>query len=476
MKPTRLLAAMLSRLAQIPFLQPLVPLGKRLFGAARLSRFRDALGVAVPAVADAGPIVWSVDACWPVPGVGQLIIGWCMDPAHRLQSMRLESGQELAGNWIRLPRKDVLEAFPRLSSGDPNVGFIVLARGAAEEAIPVLECRQVDGKSERRALRLQERGSALHFTREVLGRMDPSHPQLRRLIEQHVGPAILAAWSLEREAVRRPDLRWFGQAPPAPEASIVVPLYGRYDFLRYQLALFADDPDLERCELIYVVDDPRILADVLRLAGAVQPLFGLPFAVLHCDRNLGFAGANNLAAEAARAEFLLLVNSDLMPRAHGWVARTLEALRTLPDAGVVGAQLLYEDGSVQHAGMGLETYAGWGGFAINSHPGKGLAPQAGTGDAREVEAVTGAFMALRRAQYRDMGGLDESFVLGDFEDSDLCRRMRQRGLRCYLIPDLGLHHLERQSQVLAGEAHWKWLLSLVNCWRHEQLAAGGGRP
>lgn len=475
MNLTRLLASLLSRLAQIPLLKPMIPLGKRLFGAARLGEFREAL--IVPAAgaapgAETGPISWSVDCCWPVPGVGHLIVGWCMDPVHRIQSMRLDTGQELMRNWVRLARTDVIDAFPRLSTGDPNIGFIVLACSGRPELMPVIECRQIDGSTERRALRLDDRGSALHFTREVLGRIDPAHPQLRELIERHVGPAITAAWTLERQIARTPELRWFGDAPAAPEASILVPLYGRYDFLRYQLALFADDPDMARCELIYIVDDPRILADVLKLAGAVQPLFGLPFAVVHCARNLGFAGANNLGASVARGEHLLLVNSDVMPRAPGWLARTLQALDELPEVGVIGAQLLYEDGSVQHAGMGRETYVGWGGFAINSHPGKGLPPDASQTAAREVEAVTGAFMALRRELYLELGGLDEGFVLGDFEDSDLCRRLRSKGLRAYLLPDVQLYHLERQSQILAGAPHWKSLLSLINCWRHERLASG----
>ncbi|MGQ0622869.1 MAG: glycosyltransferase family 2 protein [Panacagrimonas sp.] len=469
----RLLAITLSRLAQVRLFQPLIPWAKRLLGARRVQGLRARLPApGPPAPARLDGVLWNVDFCWPIPGLGYLLSGWCLDPRCRVESMRVNGVHELSADWIRTARADVVQAYPQQSGVEPDVGFIALARTGPPRGAPLVEVRHRDGPFERRHLTVLDRPGAVPFIREVLGKIEPRHPHLRALIERHLGPAITAVWSEERALPRPVEQRWFGAAPPHPAVSILIPLYGRYDFLRYQLALFADDLDMQHAELLYVVDDPRILGQVLDLAASLQPLFGLSFAVVHCGRNLGFAGANNLGAGVARGEHLLLLNSDVMPRAPGWLGRTLQALTGLPQVGVVGAQLLYEDGSVQHAGMQLETYSGWGGYAINAHPGKGFAPDPADRSAVEVEAVTGAYMALRRDRYLECGGLDEGYILGDFEDSDLCRRLRQRGLRCWCLKDVELYHLERQSQKLAGEDGWKDLLSRVNCWRHEQLSAG----
>lgn len=469
----RLLASTLSRLAQVRLFQPLILPAKRLLGARLLQRMRATLPApGSPGAAKQDGVLWSVDFCWPIPGLGYLIAGWCLDPRRRIESMRVNGVHELCADWVRVARADVIQAYPQQSLVEPDVGFIALARTGPPQGAPLVEVRYREGALERRSLSVLDRPGALPFIRDVLGRIEPRHPHLRTLIERHLGPAITAVWSEERGLPRPVEQRWFGSAPPEPAISILILLYGRHDFLRYQLALFADDPDMQCAELLYVVDDPRILGEVIELAASLQPVFGLSFAVVHCGRNLGFAGANNLGAGVARGEHLLLLNSDVMPRAPGWLSRTLEALAELPQAGVVGAQLLYEDGSVQHAGMRLETHAAWGGYAINAHPGKGFAPDPSDRAAIEVEAVTGAYMALRRDRYLECGGLDEGYILGDFEDSDLCRRLRTQGLRCWCLKDVELYHLERQSQKLAGEDGWKDLLSRVNCWRHEQLAAG----
>jgi GT2 family glycosyltransferase len=68
--------------------------------------------------------------------------------------------------------------------------------------------------------------------------------------------------------------------------------------------------------------------------------------------------------------------------------------------------------------------------------------------------------------YREVGGLDEGYMLGDFEDSDLCLTLLSRGYVNYLADDLVLYHLERQSQGIGCDAMWKFKLTLCNAFRH----------
>jgi len=68
--------------------------------------------------------------------------------------------------------------------------------------------------------------------------------------------------------------------------------------------------------------------------------------------------------------------------------------------------------------------------------------------------------------YYEIGGLDEGYVLGEFEDSDLCLTLLSKGYINYLADDIVLYHLERQSQGIGFDATWKFKLTLCNAFRH----------
>jgi GT2 family glycosyltransferase len=116
-----------------------------------------------------------------------------------------------------------------------------------------------------------------------------------------------------------------------------------------------------------------------------------------------------------------------------------------PDIGALGAKLLYEDDSIQHAGL----YFQWESRTDlweNQHYFKGFSrslPAANV--SRPVPAVTGACLMVDRALYHGVGGLQEIYVMGGFEDSDLCLRLVEGGKRNWYLADVELYHLEAQS-------------------------------
>ena len=258
-------------------------------------------------------------------------------------------------------------------------------------------------------------------------------------------------------------------AVDAPLVSVIIPLYGRHDFLAHQLVHFVSDPQLRDAEILYVLDDPRLGNAVRKEAGALARLHDIAFSIVYLAENRGYAGANNAAAALARGKFLLLLNSDVLPAAAGWLGEMLAVAGE--GERLVGARLLYDDDSVQHDGMRFEQAANFEGLWINRHPGKGLPRDLFpvTAEAPVREAVTGACLLLDRRRYEELGGLDEGYVLGDFEDSDLCLKARRAGLDVRLAPRAELYHLERQSQSLVTAARWKRDLTHYNCWRHSRL-------
>lgn len=161
------------------------------------------------------------------------------------------------------------------------------------------------------------------------------------------------------------------------------------------------------------------------------------------DESFNYAHKMNCLWRAAESEYVVLMNDDLVARSGDW----LEALMTFAfseNVGGVGARLLYPDDKIQHAGM-----AG-GVMGSCTHVFIGLPALAGTYQnwadvQRECSMVTGAVFATRKSLLEQINGFDESFPL-DFNDVDMCLRMRILGYRIVYTPHAELTHYESASR------------------------------
>lgn len=151
---------------------------------------------------------------------------------------------------------------------------------------------------------------------------------------------------------------------------------------------------------------------------------------------------NRCAAEA-RGEFLLFLNDDTEIIDPGWLDAMLAELAR-PGVGIVGPRLLYPDGRVQYAGMflaepGLARHAFR--FAEPNDPGYfGLAVTT-----RNVIAVTGACMLVRRTLFKSLGGFDEAHDVIN-NDLDFCLRAHAAGHAIVYTPEASLIHHEMASR------------------------------
>jgi GT2 family glycosyltransferase len=194
-----------------------------------------------------------------------------------------------------------------------------------------------------------------------------------------------------------------------------------------------------------VLDDPGRAPQLQQVAGELHALYGLPFKVLTLSRNAGYAAANNIAAEQARGRLLLLLNSDVIPSEPGWLGRMRRFFDATSQIGALGPKLLFEDDSIQHAGMFFERdpITSWW---HNLHFYKGYdraLPAANV--SRPVPAVTGACLMTDRVLYQKLRGLSEDYIRGGYEDSDLCLRLKEEGRENWYLADVELYHLEAQS-------------------------------
>ena len=157
-----------------------------------------------------------------------------------------------------------------------------------------------------------------------------------------------------------------------------------------------------------------------------------------------FSAINNLGADAAKGEHLLLLNNDIEITTPGFV-RELLSYSQQPGIGVVGAKLLYPDGTIQHAGV----IVGINGTAGHSH--KGLDAKNG-GDLNRLvttqnySAVTGAALMVKTELYRELGGLNETDFAVAFNDVDFCLRLIEAGYRNVYTPYAGGIHYESKSR------------------------------
>jgi GT2 family glycosyltransferase len=167
----------------------------------------------------------------------------------------------------------------------------------------------------------------------------------------------------------------------------------------------------------------------------------------HCIRishagPFDFAAMNNRGAEAANGEVLVFLNDDVEPLTADWLKELLVQLQR-PEVGVVGARLLYPSGAIQHAGIALGLMDGAG------HPHRGTFGQGfwrWSGFTRNVTAVTGACLAIRRAVFEELGGFDTHFPV-NYNDVDLCLRARQAGYEVLCVASATLRHQESKTRM-----------------------------
>lgn len=164
-----------------------------------------------------------------------------------------------------------------------------------------------------------------------------------------------------------------------------------------------------------------------------------PDADVRPGRNLGFAQGCNAGAMHTDAAKLCFLNNDTIPH-PGWLWPLSFHLDD-PGIGVVGAKLLYPNGSIQHAGVRVDFTKEPGREAWNVDRG---APRSDVRWARDVDAVTGACLATRRDVFEDLNGFDPGFENG-YEDVDYCLRVRELGLRVVYEPASVVTHLESAS-------------------------------
>lgn len=234
---------------------------------------------------------------------------------------------------------------------------------------------------------------------------------------------------------------------PLPRVSVIIPTRDRADLLSACVSGLLQHTDYPDIEVIILDNDSREPAAV----SLFRELSADPrVRILPVPGAFNFSKLNNFGVAASTGAIIVMLNNDIEVIESSWLKEMVShAVR--PDVGAVGARLLYPDGRVQHAGVVLGVGEHDGGPGVAGHFGHfadgdedGYLGQYAV--VREVSAVTGACLALRREVWDAIGGLDEVNLPVTYNDVDLCLRIRERGWRIIWTPFAELLHLESATR------------------------------
>lgn len=201
---------------------------------------------------------------------------------------------------------------------------------------------------------------------------------------------------------------------------------------------------------------PTIVVDNASLDDTVRVADARGVQVVRNLRNEGYGRANNIGARAAKTDFLLVVNPDVIVE-PGAVAALLHAAGRYPDAGLFAPQIVEPSGRVFFQPRSLLAPY------LTNPPGKLALPE---GESC-APFFSGACFLVRRELFLRLGGFDEKIFLF-YEDDDLCRRIADGGASLVYVPQAIVRHGRGRSsgpkpgRVFKARWHQAWSRAYVS--------------
>lgn len=228
-----------------------------------------------------------------------------------------------------------------------------------------------------------------------------------------------------------------------PTISIIIPTHNNWQFSFTCLQKIFNSMKELNYEII-VVDNNSTDGTVRNLRFMEEVGF---IRVIYNNPERTYAQANNEGAKIARGAFLVFINNDVL-LFENWSEKLVEIFEQHPEIGIQGAKLLYPNRLVQHSGIVFRRLRNGMKQHYHIYLGK-QEEEACVSKSREFQAVTGAFLAIRRELFERIGGFDEFYNFGH-EDLDLCIAVRKLGYKVWYNSEVKAIHLESATKKIKG--------------------------
>ncbi len=253
----------------------------------------------------------------------------------------------------------------------------------------------------------------------------------RRAIEEHLrrtnqSGRVTIDWRTHAYWVRR-------ELADPLKISIIIPVRDRIGLLARCIDSIIAKTDYPNYQIV-IIDNESQTDEARALFSRLQ------HRVLHYAGPFNYSAINNFAVKETQSPWLLFLNSDIEVIDPEWLTIMAEHVQR-PEVGAVGAQLLYPDDTIQHAGVILSRPA------VADHAFRGFSADA-LGFNRQLQvtrncsAITAACMLTRRDVFEQVGGFDEEHLPVTYSDIDLCLKMRRAGYLIVYTPFAKLYHRE----------------------------------
>ncbi len=217
-----------------------------------------------------------------------------------------------------------------------------------------------------------------------------------------------------------------------PKVSIVIPVHNKFHVTYHCLASLLLGATEIPFEVILVDDGSNAReSELLKLIVGVRH-------IRNADP-LGFVRACNLGAAMAAGEYIVMLNNDTEVTAR-WLEELLWPFEHFSDVGMVGAKLLYPDGTLQEAGGIVWNSGNPMNYGRNGNP-----HDPRYSYARQTDYLSGACMMLPRKLWNELEGFSETYIPAYFEDTDLAFKVRERGYKTVYAPTAVVVHFEGVS-------------------------------
>jgi len=226
-----------------------------------------------------------------------------------------------------------------------------------------------------------------------------------------------------------------------PLVSILIPNKDHTDDLDVCLNSFFERADYQNYEFI-IIENNSVLPETFAYYEKIEKEHD-NVKVVYWEAGFNYSAINNFGFKFAKGDYIMLLNNDVELITPD-IFQSMLGFCMRPEVGIVGAKLLYNDHTVQHAGV----LVGAGGLADHVFKGIHEDDPGYMGRAissQDVSAVTAACLLVKRSVYEEVGGLEDEFQVA-FNDVDFCLKVRKAGYLIVYDADVKLFHYESKSR------------------------------